>query len=179
MASIYRNAGRSEQAIELLEKADADLPDTAEIKYDLAMLYERQGRYDDFERLMRRIIELAPHNANAYNSLGYTFVDRNVNLDEAEELLEQALELEPDNPYILDSVGWYLYRTGDHHGAVEYLRRSWHQLPSGEVAAHLGEVLWTMQHQDEAREIWQQGLEYEPDNEVLHKTLQRLGVTLK
>lgn len=179
MASIYRNAGRSEQAIELLEKADADLPDTAEIKYDLAMLYERQGRYDDFERLMRRIIELAPHNANAYNSLGYTFVDRNVNLDEAEELLEQALELEPDNPYILDSVGWYLYRTGDHHGAVEYLRRSWHQLPSGEVAAHLGEVLWVMERQDEAREVWQEGLEYEPDNEVLKKTMQRFGVKLK
>src|SRR5690606_29959175 len=106
-ASIYREAGRSEQAIKLLEKADADLPDTAEIKYDLAMLYERQGRYDDFERLMRRIIELAPDNANAYNSLGYTFADRNVNLEEAEELLERALELEPENPYILDSVGWY------------------------------------------------------------------------
>src|SRR5690606_13803952 len=106
LASIYRDSGRSEEAIKVLEKADADLPETPEIKYDLAMLYERQGRYDDFERLMRQIIELSPDNANAYNSLGYTFADRNVNLDEAEELLEQALELEPDNPYILDSVGW-------------------------------------------------------------------------
>jgi len=178
MASIYRESGRSEQAIEVLEQADAELPDTAEIKYDLAMLYERQGRYDDFERLMRRIIELAPHNANAYNSLGYTFADRNVNLDEAEELLEQALELEPDNPYILDSVGWYLYRTGDYMGAEEYLRRSWHQLPSAEVAAHLGEVLWMMQRHDEAREVWKEGLDQEPDNEVLHKTLERFGVRL-
>ena len=178
MASIYRESGRSEQAIEVLEQADAEIPDTAEIKYDLAMLYERQGRYDDFERLMRRIIEIAPHNANAYNSLGYTFADRNTNLDEAEELLEQALELEPDNPYILDSVGWYLYRTGDYVGAVEYLRRSWHQLPSGEVAAHLGEVLWMMQRKDEARDVWKEGLEQEPDNEVLHKTIKRFGVRL-
>src|SRR5690606_15256771 len=69
-ASIYREAGRTDRAIELLEQADADMPDTAEIKYDLAMLYERQGRYEDFERLMRRIIELVPDNANAYNSLG-------------------------------------------------------------------------------------------------------------
>src|SRR5690606_7793484 len=140
-ASIYRDSGRTDDAIAHLEKADAEMPDTAEIKYDLAMLYERQGRYDEFERLMRRIIELAPDNANAYNSLGYTFADRNVNLNEAEELLEQALELEPDNPYILDSVGWYLYRSGDYAGALEYLNRSWHQLPSAEVAAHLGEVL--------------------------------------
>ncbi len=179
LASIYREAGRSEEAVKVLEKADADLPDTPEIKYDLAMLYERQGRYEDFERLMRRIIELSPDNANAYNSLGYTFADRNINLDEAEELLEQALELDPDNPYILDSVGWYLYRTGDYSGAVEYLRRSWYQLPSGEVAAHLGEVLWMMQRKEEAREIWRQGLQQEPDNEVLKKTLKRFGVKLE
>jgi len=178
-ASIHRDSGRSDEAIAVLEQADADMPDTAELKYDLAMLYERQGRYDDFERLMRQIIEIAPDNANAYNSLGYTFADRNVNLHEAEELLEQALELEPDNPYILDSVGWYLYRTGDYSGALEYLRRSWHQLPSAEVAAHLGEVLWAMQRKAEARDIWKKGLEQDPDNEVLQKTLQRFGVRLK
>lgn len=177
-ASIYRDSGRSDEAVAVLEQADTDTPGTAEIKYDLAMLYERQGRYDDFERLMREIIELAPDNANAYNSLGYTFADRNVNLEEAEELLEQALELEPDNPYILDSVGWYLYRTGDYSGALEYLRRSWHQLPSAEVAAHLGEVLWMMQRKSEARDIWKQGHAQEPDNEVLQKTLKRFGVRL-
>ncbi|MDR4124602.1 tetratricopeptide repeat protein [Yanghanlia caeni] len=177
-ASIYRDSGRSDEAIAVLEQADAEMPDMAEIKYDLAMLYERQGRYDDFERLMREIIRIAPDNANAYNSLGYTFADRNVNLHEAEELLEQALELEPDNPYILDSVGWYLYRTGDYSGALEYLRRSWHQLPSGEVAAHLGEVLWMMQRKAEARDIWKEGLKHEPENEVLQKTLKRFGVRL-
>ena len=179
MASIYRDSGRTEQAIAMLEKADAELPDTAEIKYDLAMLYERQGRYDEFETLMRRIIELAPDHANAYNSLGYTFADRNINLDEAEELLERALELEPDNPYILDSVGWYLYRTGDYVGALEYLRRSWQQLPSAEVAAHLGEVLWMMQRKNEARDIWKEGLKVESGNDILLKTLKRFGVRLK
>src|SRR3546814_5219653 len=36
------------------------------------MLYERQGKMDEFEALMKRVIELDPNNANAYNSLGYT-----------------------------------------------------------------------------------------------------------
>ena len=100
-------------------------------------------------------------------------------VDEAEELLEKALELEPDNPYILDSVGWYLYRTGDFVGSLEYLRRSWHQLPSGEVAAHLGEVLWMTGRKAEARSTWKEGLAAEPDNEILQKTLKRFGVRLK
>lgn len=179
LASIYREGGRTDTAVDILVKADQDLPDTAEIKYDLAMLYERQGKTAEFEALMQRVIELDPNNANAYNSLGYTYADQNRNLDEAQDLLERALELEPDNPYILDSVGWYLFRTGDYQAAIEYLERSYVQLPSAEVAAHLGEVLWVSKRQDDARRIWREGMAKDPKNETLLQTLKRLGVNLE
>lgn len=178
LASIYREVGRTDTAVDLLVKADKELPDSPEIKYDLAMLYERQGRMDDFEALMKRVIELAPDNANAYNALGYTYADQNRLLDEAQNLLEHALELEPDNPYILDSVGWYFYRINDLEAAVEYLQRSYSQLPDAEIAAHLGEVLWASERHDEARRIWREGLERDPDNETLNRTMQRFGVQL-
>src|SRR5690606_27395697 len=90
LASIYRDSGRTDEAVDVLARADRELPDTVEIKYDLAMLYERQGRLEEFETLMRRIIELDPDNANAYNSLGYTYVDRNQRLEEAGDLLDMA-----------------------------------------------------------------------------------------
>ncbi|MAL02229.1 MAG: hypothetical protein CL536_08840 [Alcaligenaceae bacterium] len=175
LASIYRDAGRTDLAVETLEKADKALPDTPEIKYDLGMLYERQGKYDAFEKMMRRIIELTPDDANAYNSLGYTFVEQNTQLDEAQALLEKALQLEPDNPYILDSVGWYFYRAGDYESALQYLQRSFEILPEAEVAAHLGEVLWVMGRKDEARDIWAQGKQKDAGNETLLKTIERLG----
>ncbi|WP_245220077.1 tetratricopeptide repeat protein [Pusillimonas caeni] len=177
MSSILREAGRTEQAVEVLVEADKKLPDTSEIKYDLAMLYERQGRFEEFEALMRRVIELQPDDANAYNSLGYTFVDQNTRLDEARDLLERALELEPDNPYILDSVGWYFYRVGDYEAAREYLERSYELMPAADVAAHLGEVLWHQGRRDEARRIWRAALAKDADNEVLNKTMQRFGVS--
>lgn len=176
MASIYREAGRTDMAVELLVRADKELPDTPEIKYDLAMLYERQGRMDDFEALMRRVIDLAPENANAYNALGYTYADQDRNLDEAHDLLEYALELEPDNPYILDSVGWYFYRVNDLEAALDYLERSYAHLQDAEVAAHLGEVLWVMGRREDARRIWQEAHERDPANETLVETLQRFGV---
>lgn len=178
LASIYREAGRTDTAVDLLVKADKELPDTPEIKYDLAMLYERQGRMDEFEALMHRVIALSPDDANAYNALGYTYADQKRKLDEAQDLLERALELEPDNPYILDSVGWYFYRVGDMEAAVEYLRRAYEGLPDAEVAAHLGEVLWMSQRQDEARRIWREGLERNAESETLRKTLERFGVRL-
>lgn len=179
LSSIYREAGRTDKAVEILMQADKDMPDTTEIKYDLAMLYERQGRMDDFEKLMKRVIALDPDNANAYNSLGYTYADQNRNLDEAQDLLERALDLDPDSPYILDSVGWYLYRTKDYEAAIEYLERSYGMMPTAEVAAHLGEVLWVVDRREEALKIWREGHDKEPDNEILMKTLQRLGVSLQ
>lgn len=179
LASIYRDAGRTDEAVEILVKADREIPDSPEIKYDLAMLYERQGKYADFETLMRQVIDLAPDNANAYNSLGYTFADQNRNLSEAQDLLERALDLEPSNPYILDSVGWYFYRTGDLQAALEYLQRSYAQLPEADVAAHLGEVLWVSGQKNAARNLWRKALETSPDSEPLLSTLKRLGVTLK
>lgn len=176
MASIYRDAGRTDLAVELLAKADKSLPNTSEIKYDLGMLYERQGKYDDFEKMMRRVIELEPDNANAYNSLGYTLVEQNRRLDEAQDLLEKALQIEPDSPFILDSVGWYFYRTNDLPAALEYLQRSYDLMPLGDVAAHLGEVLWKLNRHDDARRVWRTGLEKDPGNEALLKTLERFKV---
>jgi tetratricopeptide (TPR) repeat protein len=176
LASIHRESGRTDEAVNILVKADQDIPDSAEIKYDLAMLYERQGKIEAFDQLMHKVIELDPNNANAYNSLGYTYADQNRNLDEAEELLERALELEPDNPFILDSVGWYLYRIGDFQAAIEYLERSYRQLPAADVAAHLGEVFWVTGRRDEARRVWKEAYDKDPGNETLAKTLQRFGV---
>ncbi|WP_322996672.1 tetratricopeptide repeat protein [Castellaniella sp.] len=178
LASIYRGAGRTDQAVDTLKAADLAMPDMPEIKYELGMLLHQQGKTAEFETLMKRVIELDPDDANAYNSLGYTYVDTNRNLPEARDLLERALDLDPENPFILDSVGWYLFRTEDYQGALEYLRRSYDQLPAADVAAHLGEALWMLKRPEQARRIWAEGLKADPDNETLKSTLRRLGVSL-
>ncbi len=175
-AAIYHEAQQIEKAIEVLERANKQMPGVTEIKYDLGMLYVQHGEDRKFERLMREIIELDPEHANAYNALGYIYADQNRNLDEALNLLEHALELEPDNPYILDSVGWYLYRIGDLEAAFEYLARSYEQLPAADVGAHLGEVLWVKGRKDEALAIWQEAYESDPENQTLLETLARFKV---
>ena len=177
-SSIYQDSGRTDQALETLERADRELPDSAEIKYNLAMLYEQRAKTEQFETLMRRVIELRPDNANAYNALGYTFADQNRNLPEAQDLLERAMELEPDNPFILDSVGWYLFRVGDLQAALEYLQRSYEKLPEADVAAHLGEVLWAKGRRDDAMLVFRAGLAKDAQNRTLQETIKRLGVVL-
>ena len=47
-----------------------------------------------------------------------------------------------------------------------------------EIGAHLGEVLWTMGRQDDARKVWREARTRDAGNEVLVETLKRLKVAL-
>lgn len=175
---ILRATGRIDEAIRSLQAASITMPDSTEIRYDLAMLYENQDRLTEMEQQLRRIISMDPSHAHAYNALGYTLADRNIRLGEAEQLVTRALQLDPNDPSILDSMGWVLYRQGNYEQAIEYLQRAWLGRPEAEVGVHLGEVFWANDQRNEATEIWRAVQSQDPDNAMLRETLQRLGVKL-
>ena len=174
-SQLLREANRNKEAFDLLDGALAKSPDQPDLLYDQALTAEKIDRFDVLESSLKRLIQLRPDHAHAYNALGYSFADRNIRLPEARKLIERALELSPDDFFIVDSMGWVLYRLGDLKGAAQQLRRAWGGRPDGEIGAHLGEVLWTMGERDEARRIWQEALKASPDNETLQKTLKRFS----
>ncbi|GAA5232678.1 tetratricopeptide repeat protein [Verticiella sediminum] len=173
---ILRDAGRSSDAMRALEGGVAMLPENTELRYELAMLYEQNGRLDDMELQLRRVIAIDPTSAHAYNALGYTLADRNQRLDEAEQLIQRALQLEPNDAAILDSMGWVHYRQGNYAEAIEYLGRAWRLRSDAEIGAHLGEALWADGKKEEAMLIWRAVQTRSPDDPLLRSTLQRLGV---
>ncbi|CAM4269670.1 tetratricopeptide repeat protein [Kerstersia similis] len=175
---LLRGAGRHEEAVTLLREVEAEMPDSTDIKYELAMALEPLNRIGEMEQLLREVIELDPSYAHAYNALGYTFAERNIRLSEARELIERAHELLPDNPYILDSMGWVRYRQGDALEALTYLQRAYAQSQEVEISVHLGEVLWALGRRGEARAMWRAAAARDADNELLRDTLKRLGVKL-
>lgn len=139
------------------------------------MIAERLGQTGQAEADLRRVLEIKPGDAVALNALGYTLADHNQRLDEARDYIERALEQQPDNAAFLDSKGWLLYREGKPEEALDWLRRAWEQFKDPEVAAHYGEVLWKLDRKDKAREIWQRGLDENPDEgDKIHETMQRL-----
>ncbi|HQN66023.1 MAG TPA: tetratricopeptide repeat protein [Methylophilus sp.] len=172
-ASLLTQAKRDKEAYELLQKAVANMPDTAELIYDYAMAAERTGQLSVMESELYRLIKLKPDYASAYNALGYSFADRGIKLQEAKNLIETALKLQPGDHYILDSLGWVHYRLGNFNDAAKYLREAYNIQADPEIAAHLGEVLWKLGQQEEARKIWANALEANPNNEVLIATSNR------
>lgn len=177
-AQMLRDANRPLEAIKRLEAANVRLPDNVEIKYELAMLYERNQRLNDTERLLREVIALDPGHAHSYNALGYSLADRNQRLPEALKLITRALEIAPNDPFIMDSMGWIKFRLGDYVAAVQYLEKAYRVRPEADIAAHLGEALWMLGQRDAAKEAWKKGVAKEADNATLLETLKRLGVRL-
>ena len=172
-STLWREAGDNAKAFAALDSALAGDADNADLLYDSAMLAERIDRMDEAEKRLRRVIVLQPDRAHAHNALGYSFADRNINLDEARGLIEKAHSLSPDDPAILDSLGWIAYRQNRLKEAEDFLRRAFEKFKDGEIASHLGEVLWAQGRKDEARAVWQEQLKLQPDSDILKKTLAR------
>jgi tetratricopeptide (TPR) repeat protein len=89
-------------------------------------------------------------------------------------LVSKALEFAPKDPFIIDSMAWVEFRSGNAAEAARLLQGAFKERPDAEIAAHLGEVLWTLGQRDEAKAIWAEGMRLNPDNETLLETTRRL-----
>ena len=128
------------------------------------------------ENILRDLIAKHPTHHHGLNALGYSYADRGIRLPEAKSLIESALQLAPDDPFITDSLAWVEFRMGNNSKALELLEKAYAQREDVEIAAHLGEVLWSMGNKERARAVWRQALERDADNETLRATLNRLQV---
>ncbi|MEH0167848.1 tetratricopeptide repeat protein [Roseateles microcysteis] len=173
-AQLLRESQQWKLAYEVLEQANKRFEGDVDLIYEQSMAAEKLGRVDQMETLLRRVIELKPEHYHAYNALGYSLADRRERLPEARELIAKALQYAPNEPFIVDSMGWVEYRLGNHDAALKLLRQAYQSRPDAEIAAHLGELLWVTQQQDEARRVWAEGAKRDPSNEALRDTQQRL-----
>ena len=176
-AQLLQRHDRYAQAVEAYSRGLEVFEDEPTLLYGRALAQERLGAIDQAEADLRLMLVLDPENADALNALGYTLADRTERFAEAYELIRQALELRPDNPAIIDSMGWVLFRMGRVEEALPHLRRAFELQRDAEVAAHLGEALWALGQQDEARSIWRLGLELDADNPALQRSLRQHGIT--
>lgn len=165
-----------EEAYQLVDTALIESPDNVKLLYSRGLLAEKLGNIQQLEIDLRHIISLSPNNAEAINALGYTLADKTDRIDEALVLIHQAIALSPNNPAIIDSLGWAYYRLGDLQQALTLLQQAFNDFPDHEVAAHLGEVLWKLDRNKEAKRIWQQGLDQDPESPIIKDTLQRFNL---
>jgi tetratricopeptide (TPR) repeat protein len=173
-ARMYADAGELPRASEVLRKAVAEYPDSVELRYARASIYEDQGKIDEALRELSQVLKSRPDDPAALNALGFTLADHSKELGRARKLIERAHSAAPRNAAILDSLGWVLYRQGHFDEALPYLNAAYTDDRGGDIAAHLGEVLWRRGQREDAQRIWSEASIIDADNKLLKSTRQRL-----
>lgn len=163
---------REDEAIARLGQALAVFEDDPVLLYARAMLGQRTDRIDAALADLRRIIDDDPDHAQALNAYGYLLAERRAQYAEALPYLQRAFALQPDSPPILDSLGWVQLMLGQPERALVLLQQAWDRMKDAEIAAHLGEALWRLQRQQEARVIWNEGGKLDAGNRALIRALE-------
>ena len=148
--------------------------------YFRGIAYERSGQWDKAEPDLRMALKLRPSQPSVMNHLGYSWIDRGLNLKEALEMVKQAAALRPNDGYIADSVGWAYYRLGQYEEAVKMLERAVSLRPGDPtINEHLGDAYWRVGRKLEARFQWAHARDSKPDAVALKKVLEKLKYGLK
>jgi tetratricopeptide (TPR) repeat protein len=176
-AALLEDAGKSTEAIALLQLALERYPNHPGLLYQVALIQDKAGMVRESIRSFESLLKARPEDASLLNALGYSLADRNQKLPRAEQLIRKALESSPDNPAFLDSLGWVRFRRGDVAGALPHLERAYRIFPDAEIASHWGEALWVLGKQSEARALWARSLARSPDSKALRSTIERLTGT--
>ena len=175
-SNLLLNAQKPSQALVVLSSGLDYFPNDPQLLYARSMVAEQQDDFVLAEQDLRAILAQDQNNATVLNALGYTMILHTDRREEAFELITKAYQLEPKDPSIIDSMGWALFKLGKTEQALDFLKQAFEIMPDPEIAAHLGEVHWTLDNRKDASIIWQQGLQSTPDHKGIINTMLRLNV---
>ena len=176
LAVVLSTAKRYSEALPIFEAALQEAKSSEEELLDAGFFFnygvtaEQAGLVEKAATLLKRSIELDPSKAaQAYNYLGYMWVDRNMNLDEAGSMIKKALEIEPANGAYLDSLGWFYFKKGDFARAITELLHAAELTnpPDPVVYEHIGDTYKSLGNGSQALSYWQKGLTLDPQNQSL------------
>lgn len=155
-----------EEAVQEAGEAGPDLLN-AQFYFNYGAAAEQAGLIDKAVALLKKSIELDPGSAaQAYNYLGYMWVDKGQNLEEAGELIKRALNMDPDNAAYLDSLGWWYFKKGDPQKAIEQLQKAASTIKPEDavVFEHLADAYAKSDNVAQALVYWQRAAALEPDD---------------
>lgn len=133
------------------------------VYYFRGIAYERAGQWPSAEADFRKALRFEPDQPAVLNYLGYSLIEKRINIQEAFKMVEKAVSLRPNDGYIVDSLGWGHYQLGNYPEAVELLERAAGLRPEDPVINdHLGDALWKVGRRLEAKFQWQYALDSNP-----------------
>lgn len=143
--------------------------------YFRGICFERSEQWAKAELDFKKALELRPEQPHVLNYLGYSWIEKGLNLREALGMIERAVELRPNDGYIVDSLGWAHYKLKNFELATKNLERAVELKPQDPVINdHLGDAYWRVGRKLEARFQWMHARDNKPEQDVLNKVMKKL-----
>jgi tetratricopeptide (TPR) repeat protein len=179
LGNLERGRKEFAECADVYSKALATMPVPDKSAWTLfyfrGICYERSKQWPKAEADLKKALELFPDQPHVLNYLGYSWIDKGMNLDEGMRMITRAVEQRADDGYIVDSLGWAYYRIGKYEEAVKELDRAVELKPEDPtINDHLGDAYWKVGRVVEARFQWAHARDLGPESEDLAAIQQKL-----
>ena len=180
LGDLYRDDERYAEAAatytKALEITGGKTPADWRFYYVRGIAYERNKEWPKAEADFLKALDLNPDQPQVLNYLGYSWVDKGLNLTRALEMIQKAVSAAPNDGYIIDSLGWAFYRLGRYKEAVQVLEQAVQLLPNDpEINDHLGDAYWRVDRKLEARFQWTVASSMDEKGEVKARVAPKLA----
>ena len=143
--------------------------------YVRGIAYERDNQFPLAEKDFLKALDLNPNQPQVLNYLGYSWVDKGLNLNRALDMIQKAVQASPNDGYIIDSLGWAYYRLGRYADAVTQLEQAATLRPyDPEINDHLGDAYWKVGRKLEAKFQWNVAYSMDTDGTVKARVAPKL-----
>ena len=144
--------------------------------YVRGIAYERSDQFPLAEKDFLKALDLNPGQPQVLNYLGYSWVDKGMNLTKALDMIQKAVTASPNDGYIIDSLGWAYYRLGRFDDAVAELEQAASLRPNDpEINDHLGDAYWRVGRHLEAHFQWSVAYAMDTDGDVKARVAPKLN----
>ncbi|TQV86073.1 tetratricopeptide repeat protein [Exilibacterium tricleocarpae] len=172
---IYRDTGREEEAVGILEQAikiDSANPDAV---IALAQVYRVQNRPELAEALLQRVVAEHPDYWVAYRNLAsfYMYVGR---LREAVDTYRKVLQITPENTVAYSNLGVAYFYLGEYESAADALDHSVALSPSSWGYSNTGTMYYFAGDYEKAAAMFREAIRLAPEDFRLYLNM---GDTLR
>lgn len=162
LAQAYVAAGRSPDAIELLEDWNTEHPEDQGAMALLAMYYQAGGHDSEAVKAYERLLQNNPDNVVVLNNLAWLYQKQGD--VRAIETAKKAYDLDPDRPEIADTYGWALVNSGEVQQGLSILQQAYVSSPSqSEIGYHVAVGLNKAGRNDESLRVLRRVLREAPN----------------
>jgi tetratricopeptide (TPR) repeat protein len=118
-----------------------------------------------------RALRINPDDFTTLNNYAYYLSLRKERLDTALVMIRKVIDAKPNESSYLDTYGWVLYQMGQHEDALVWVRKAYDQRVSGEIAEHMGDIMFRLGKKDEALRYWKEAKEKGQTGEEIDKKI--------